>query len=154
VSLLRPCSSRRRGPFMSARWISTSDNVCPGSEKALRRPPRAPTLSISGLSHPYHDSLTVARVDTTQCVLQVPRGPLYLREQCGLLIPSRRSLLRPRLAVLSRKSLARLLMRTHDLRVPANAFCGTVNDGMLGAGFGVRGIQVRARSLSLEPLVH
>ncbi|KAJ7921837.1 hypothetical protein B0H13DRAFT_2317960 [Mycena leptocephala] len=94
---------------MSARWISTSANVCPGSEKALRRPPRAPMLSISGLSHPYHDSLTVARVDTTH-------------------------LLRPRLAVLSRKSLARLPMRTHDLRVPANAFCGTVNDGMLGPG--------------------
>jgi hypothetical protein len=45
-------------------------------------------------------------------------------------------------------------MRTHDLRVPANALCGTVNDGMLGAAFGVRGIQVRAGSFSLEPLVH
>ncbi|KAJ7899741.1 hypothetical protein B0H13DRAFT_1883735 [Mycena leptocephala] len=88
------------------------------SEKALRRPPRAPTLSISGLYHPYHDSLTVARVDTTH-------------------------LLRPRPAVLSRKSLARLLIRAHDLCVPANAFWGTINDGMLGAGFGVRGIQNR-----------
>jgi hypothetical protein len=77
-----------------------------------------------------------------------------LREQCGLLISSRRSLLHPRLAVLSRHSLAGLLMRRYDLRVPANAFCETVNEGMLGAEFGVRGIQVRARSFSLDPLVH
>jgi hypothetical protein len=45
-------------------------------------------------------------------------------------------------------------MRRYDLRVPANAFCETVNEGMLGAEFGVRGIQVRARSFSLDPLVH
>ncbi|KAJ7825259.1 hypothetical protein B0H13DRAFT_2680955 [Mycena leptocephala] len=95
-----------------ARWISTSDNVCPGSEKRSAGPPRSNALDQWPL-YPYHDSLTVARVDTTH-------------------------LLRPRLAVLSRKSLARLLMRTHDLRVPANAFCGTVNDGMLGAELGNR----------------